>query len=57
MTAMYEGKRVNIFKVSSDKKYVLASYAETKTAMFKIDVTELSEKSVMLQAELNKESF
>ena len=56
MTAVYNNKKVFVSSISKDKKYVLASYIEEPfKKMFKIEVSELSEISQMLQAELSRE--
>jgi len=57
MEATYNGKRVNVFYVSSRTRdqYVLASYHEAEIRMFKIDVSELTDVSTSLLAEINRE--
>lgn len=56
MTALYNNKKVFVSSVSKDKKYVLCSYIdEPFKKMFKLEVADLSEISVMLQAELSRE--
>ncbi len=58
MIAEYNGRRVFVASVSKDKKYVLASYNEDAlTKLFKINVEELSEISIMLQAEIHRIGF
>lgn len=58
MIAEYNGRRVYVASVSKDKKYVLASYDDSASQkLFKIEIEELSEISIMLQAEIHRIGF
>ena len=58
MEATYNGRKVYVFYVSRTRdQYVLASYHEAETQMFKINVSELTDVSESLRAEINRESF
>ncbi len=58
MEATYNGRKVYVFFVSNTQdRYVLASYHEAESHLFKINVSELTDVSTGLLAELNKESF
>ena len=58
MEATYNGRKVYVFYVSRTvDQYVLASYHEAKIHMFKINVSELTDISMSLRAEMNRELF
>jgi|JI7StandDraft_1071085.scaffolds.fasta_scaffold17668_2 hypothetical protein len=58
MEATYNGRKVYIVSISSTQdRFVIVSYHETKHHMFKLNLCDLTDVSASLLAEINKESF